>query len=223
MPLSESIKPIKNASAASNEHPIGGAMEDRSSESILWVAFLQGSDSALAKIFEQYAHKLFNYGRQFTKDTEIINDAVQDVFYQVIRSKHKLGMAQSIKYYLFSSFRRRLLRLIKQRKRVVLDEDFEKTHGFRLHVDPDYHSIGTQFTVDQRKILEEACNRLPVRQREILSLYFFEGLSYKEIAHIMEFSQVKSARKLLYRTLDSLHGMLEKHKDILRMLFVLVG
>ncbi|AWW29292.1 sigma-70 family RNA polymerase sigma factor [Echinicola strongylocentroti] len=223
MTLSESIKPIKEVPAAFNEHPMGEVTTDEAAESALWLAFLQGSDSALAKIFERYAHKLFNYGRQFTKDTEIINDAVQDVFYQVIRSKHKLGMAQSIKYYLFSSFRRRLLRLIKQRRRVVLDEDFEKTHGFQLRVDPDYHSISTQFTVDQRKVLEEACNRLPVRQREILALYFFEGLSYKEIAHIMEFSQVKSARKLLYRTLDSLHGMLEKHKDILRMLFVLMG
>lgn len=192
-------------------------------DSSIWLAFLQGSEDALAKLFELYAHKLFNYGKQFTTDTGIINDAVQDVFYQLIKNKEKLGAAHSVKYYLFSSYRRRLLRLLKQHKKLVFDDNLGLTGSFLLTISPDYHGIHTFLTVDQKQILEDACNKLPVRQREILALYFFEGMTYMEIADVMEFSQVKSARKLLYRALSSLGGLLEKHKDVLRVLQVFIG
>ncbi|UCS91800.1 sigma-70 family RNA polymerase sigma factor [Echinicola marina] len=192
-------------------------------ESGIWREFQQGSELALAKIFKLYAHNLFNYGRQITAHEDLVNDAIQDVFYQLIKSKHKISTANSIKYYLFSSFRRRLMRLLKQKRKMICEENIEKEGQFLMSIDPDYHSIQTMFTLDQKKVLEEACNQLPVRQREILSLYFFEGLSYKEIASVMDFSQVKSARKLLYRALDSLNTRLHKHKDILRILFVFVA
>ena len=188
-------------------------IEDNS-DAAVWAAFVQGSEQALSQLFERYADKLFNYGRQFSDDTGLVNDAIQDVFYQLIKTKDKLGSAQSVKHYIFSSFRRRLLRLMKQHRNIVLDENIGLTGKFQLSFTPDYHGISTQFTVDQKLLLENACNQLPPRQREILALYFFEGLSYKEIADIMEFSQVKSARKLLYRTLDGLGELLGKHKDI---------
>lgn len=124
MTFSDQIKPLNGAQSTTRKQGSATALSNEPTESTLWLEFQQGSDAALATIFERYAHKLFHYGKQFTKDAEIINDAVQDVFYQVIRSKHKLGLAISIKYYLFSSFRRRLLRLLKQRKRIVLDGDF---------------------------------------------------------------------------------------------------
>ncbi len=193
------------------------------SDSAVWIEFLQGSEQALASLFELYAHKLFNYGKQFTLDSGIINDAVQDVFYQLIKNKAKLGVAHSVKHYLFSCFRRRLLRLLKQHKKLVFDEDLGVSGNFQLGVSLDYHGINTSLTLDQKQILEDACNKLPVRQREILALYFFEGLTYLEIADVMEFSQVKSARKLLYRALSGLGVLLEKHRDILKVLQVFMG
>lgn len=192
-------------------------------ESDIWREFQQGSELALAKIFDSYANNLFNYGRQLTVHEDLVNDAIQDVFYQLIKSKQSISTANSIKYYLFSSFRRRLMRLLKQKRKMVCEENMEQEGKFMMSMDPDYYSIQTMFTLDQKKILEEACNQLPIRQREVLSLYFFEGLSYKEIASVMDLSQVKSARKLLYRALDNLHIRLDKHKDILRVLFVFVG
>ncbi|MCE7057863.1 sigma-70 family RNA polymerase sigma factor [Algoriphagus sp. AGSA1] len=204
-----------------DNHNAGGLSQH--SDSTIWIEFLQGSEQALATLFELYAHKLFNYGKQFTTDAGIINDAVQDVFYQLIKNKAKLGAAHSVKYYLFSCFRRRLLRLLKQHKKLVFDGDFGESGNFQLTVSPDYHGINTSLTLDQKQILENACNKLPVRQREILALYFFEGLTYVEIAEVMEFSQVKSARKLLYRALSSLGVLLEKHRDILKVLQVFMG
>ncbi|WP_339864352.1 sigma-70 family RNA polymerase sigma factor [uncultured Algoriphagus sp.] len=200
----------------------GQSLKEEDSDSTIWSAFVQGSEYALSLLFERYADKLFNYGKQFSSDTGLVNDAIQDVFYQLIKTKDRLSSAQSVKHYIFSSFRRRLLRLLKQRKNIVFDENIGLSGKFQLSFTPDYHSISTQFTVDQKVLLENACNQLPARQREILALYFFEGLSYKEIADIMEFSQVKSARKLLYRSLEGLSELLGKHRDLLSCFYFFI-
>ncbi|MBD8489922.1 sigma-70 family RNA polymerase sigma factor [Echinicola sp. CAU 1574] len=196
---------------------------DEEVDASVWKEFQQGSELALATIFKVYANKLFNYGRQFTPHEDVINDAIQDVFYQLIKSKNRISAANSVRYYLFSCFRRRLLRLLKQRRKLACEELSDKEGKFWVSIDPDYHSIQTVFTIDQKKLLEEACNELPERQREVLSLYFFEGLSYKEIAKIMGFSQVKSARKILYRALDNLYTRLSKHKDLIKIILAFWG
>jgi len=207
----------ESETSASKDGGVASIKEEM--DSTIWSSFVQGSEQALSQLFERYGDKLFNYGRQFTADEELVKDAIQDVFYQLIKTKDKLAIAQSVKHYIFSSFRRRLVRILKQHKKNVLDDTIGLTGKFQLSFTPDYHGINTRFTVDQKLILENACNQLPPRQREILTLYFFEGLSYKQIADIMEFSEVKSARKLLYRTLDGLGDLLGKHRDIFNVFF----
>lgn len=196
---------------------------DISAESELWAAFQCGSESALAEIFLNYSDKLFNYGRQFTQDQELIHDAIQDVFYGLIKNKHRLGIARSVKFYLYSSFRRRLIRLLRRNQRMVLGEQAIDEGSFKISVNPYHHDIQNEVSPDQRKLLDDAFTKIPARQREVLLLYFFEDASYKEIAETMGFSQVKSARKLLYRALDRLHDQLEKHRHLLRLLLMVAA
>ncbi|MCH7409785.1 sigma-70 family RNA polymerase sigma factor [Belliella sp. DSM 111904] len=189
-------------------------------EEKLWKSFLRGSEAALAEIFLLYADKLYNYGRQFTADRELVNDVVQDVFFTLIKSREKIGVAVSIKFYLYSSFRRRLLRLLKKNRKTVCQDEVNLDHYFQIGMNPHFFHSEESLSQDQVKLIDQAINKLPIRQKEILLLYFFEDLSYKEIAAIMEFSQVKSARKLLYRSLDSLYGHLAEHKEVFRLFYV---
>jgi RNA polymerase sigma-70 factor (ECF subfamily) len=75
---------------------------------------------------------------------------------------------------------------------------------------------------DRLQILINACNRLPVRQREAIALYFFEQLPYKEIARVMGMGKVASARILVYRALHSLKGLLGGIRDELMLLLGLL-
>jgi RNA polymerase sigma factor (sigma-70 family) len=50
-------------------------------------------------------------------------------------------------------------------------------------------------------------NTLPPRQKEIIFLRFYEGLSYDEIADIMSIS-INSAYKLLYKALENLQQIM---------------
>ncbi|MFD2035012.1 RNA polymerase sigma factor [Belliella marina] len=190
-------------------------------ESTIWLEFQQGSDAALAKLFELYSNKLYAYGRQFTRDKGLVQDAVQDVFLNLIQRRTEIGAASSVKFYLYACFRRSMIRLLKKHRQLNFMSEYAREDGFQISVDPELVQIHTRFTIDEKKLLENACNRLPAKQREIILLHYFEGLSYGEIAEIMGLSHVKSARNHLYKAINRLAELLGQYKDVLQLLYFL--
>src|SRR5690606_25053663 len=55
-----------------------------------------------------------------------------------------------------------------------------------------------------KELLKNSCNALPVRQREIITMRFFENMHYAEIAEIMGLANAKTVRTMLYRGLNRL-------------------
>jgi RNA polymerase sigma factor (sigma-70 family) len=181
-------------------------LKNSASEGQIWIDFLHGDDNALASLYRLYANKLFNYGCQFTPNKELVLDVVQDIFLTLIRTRTKLGIVTSVKFYLYASFRRAILRQLKRDTKFVRPGDMTD-EGFQIAVNA-YLPVNSSFTGDQKKIVEHFCNKLPVRQREALTLHYFEDLNYIEIAKTMNLSTSKSARTMVYRALDSLSKLL---------------
>lgn len=177
-----------------------------------WIEFLKGDDVALARIYRKYAPKLFNYGRQFTPNDALVQDSIQDVFFQLVDNKSKLSVAQSVKFYLYASFRRILLRSLKKEERYVGDDYCEKK-GFLIMVDPDFFVVDGYLTTAQKELLTNSCNKLPARQREIITMRFFENMDYTEIAEIMGLANAKTVRTMLYRGLQRLANELTDKKS----------
>lgn len=177
-----------------------------------WITFLKGDDVALAHIYRSYAPKLFNYGRQFTPHDSLVQDAIQDVFFQLVDNRNKLGVAQSVKFYLFASFRRILLRSLKKENKYV-GKGYWEEQGFLIMVDPDFFVVDGYLTDAQKELLKNSCNALPVRQREIITMRFFENMDYAEIAEIMGLANAKTVRTMLYRGLNRLAEELTPKKD----------
>ncbi|HTJ48965.1 MAG TPA: sigma-70 family RNA polymerase sigma factor [Cyclobacteriaceae bacterium] len=190
-----------------NEIAPGDRGSNATSEGQLWVDFLQGDDNAVTSLYHLYANKLYNYGRQFTADKDLVLDAVQDVFLNLIRTRSKLSVATSVKFYLYASFRHSIIRQLKRNTKFVRPNDMAD-EGFQISVNATYLSVNSNFNGDQKKIVEHFCNKLPARQREAVVLHYFEELSYDEIAKTMNLSTTKSARTMVYRALDSLSVLL---------------
>lgn len=172
------------------------------SDSQLWDEFLKGSDTALETIYLQYVNVLYNYGRQFTHNDDLVRDAVQELFCELIQSRERLGATTSIKFYLLASIRNKLLRKVKHEDKFQSLQDFGGDFQIDFACDAD---ILRDLNLNQSgEMLKEAFEKLPAKQREAILLYFYEDVSYEEIAKIMEMTKVKSARALIYRALDSL-------------------
>ncbi|MEQ6119946.1 sigma-70 family RNA polymerase sigma factor [Reichenbachiella sp. MALMAid0571] len=189
----------------------------------IWNEFVQGDERALAYIYRSYAKKTYQYCRQFTKNDQLIWDAIQDMFFDLMKNRDKLSLPKSLKAYLFSSIRRKLHRQLEKENKYELRDGLDDDNVFQMQLSRESIVINDNLTEEQKKTLESACNQLPTKQREAILLMYYEGLTYEEIATIMGMSRVKSARALIYRAIDSLSLQLSTLKGKLILILLAMG
>ncbi|MDN5213520.1 sigma-70 family RNA polymerase sigma factor [Fulvivirgaceae bacterium BMA12] len=149
----------------------------------LWIKFKQGNRQAFKLIYYTYYQHLFNYGLKLSGHTDITEDCIQDLFLKLWKNKKNLGDVNSIKAYLFKSFRRILIDLIKSDKKNnnVIDLPAE----YDVHLSVEEILIKNESSQQQLTSLEKALNNLSKRQKEIIYLCFFKGMSYMEITEVI--------------------------------------
>lgn len=176
---------------------------DELSEREIWKLFQSGSDSAFNYLYQTYFDKLYNYGRQFTKDHAMVEDALQELFIELKRRSKHLAETDRILPYLYSAFRRKVIRY---RDRASKLKEFDQERSFSISLGQEDKIIEDETRLENAKRLRLAMDGLPEKYREIIFLFYFENLSYSEIQEIQGFQNIKSARNLLYKALKSLKG-----------------
>lgn len=160
------------------------------------------SDKDLEKLYKTYFPSLYSYGLHLYQDEGIVEDCIQDLFVDLWNRKESLAHVQSIRHYLFTSFRRRVLKRLALHRKQVFEEGWEK-QGFEIVLPHDAFLIQGQISEAQRLKLEQALNQLSKKQREALYLKFYDGMSAQEISDLMGLSTM-AVYKLISRGLDLL-------------------
>lgn len=152
-------------------------------------------------LYSRYYKKLYNYGRKFTTDITLIEDSIQDIFLDYW--KRKDSPPEAIGSYLFAAFRYSLFKKINRERRHIALSDETPEPDFSVA-----HFISQRDAApEMEQKIQAALRQLTSRQREALFLRFYEGLSYEEIATIMNIS-VKASYKLMARSLLQLKNTL---------------
>lgn len=180
---------------------------EKRSDSEIWSSFKSGDENSLIYIYKKYGQTMFNYARQFCRKDETVLDAIQDLFAELIDRSHRLGDVQSIKGYLFKCIKRKVLSHMKKSEKEELMD--ASNQAFQIMFKSQLPTLeGISDEVAEK--LGAAVNLLPIQQREIILLHYYEGLSYEEISGIMDI-KVKSARMLVYRAIKNLRSNLGKN------------
>ena len=169
-----------------------------------WKQFKEGNESAFIHIYETYFDPLYNYGLQFSKDTSLVEDCIQDLFIEIRKTRKRLADTTSIKLYLFKSIKRKILQHIKYRRSKFSTQPVDEGYNFYFTFSHEHNLIDRQLNQEQLERLNRAIDLLPARQREVIYYLFYEQLSYTEIKEIMGFSNVKSVRNKVYIALQAL-------------------
>lgn len=181
---------------------------------MLWQKFLDGDIKAFQSVYESYIDDLYHYGVSFYADKEIVLDCIHDLFVYLFEN-NKIAKDVNIKYYLFASLRRAVLRKKKENERYTNSsyiEAWEYANAYEMNL---YINDGDNEQLQQLKIQIE---KLPKRQREVIYLKYYVGLSYEEIADIMQVD-VSSCRTLSFRAIRQLRLDLSTVKIILLLFF----
>jgi len=176
-------------------------------DSEVWNAFKKGDEAAFNYIYRKFVPGLYNYGYQICKDNDLVKDCVQVLFIELRRKRKRLSDVKSIKGYLFTIFYRELIKLLKTRQNQGMESIEGSEKLFPIEVSHETKLINEEWDDEMKKELNKALNQLPTRQRQALLLLYKENLSYEEIAGIMEFKEVKTARTLVYRAISNMRAI----------------
>lgn len=159
--------------------------DESQSDCELWENFKSGCESAFKSIYFLHYYALYHYALNISKDETVSLDAIQDLFSDLWGSRKRLGHVLSIKAYLLSSLRRRVLQKLKRkrRKQVLALEFF--TFDPDIEFSPEILMIQRENDLFRQAAVREALNELSKRQKEVVYLRFFLDISYKEVAQVM--------------------------------------
>lgn len=147
---------------------------------------IRGGDiRAFEKLFRYYYEPLCRYAVSFTKDTEVAEEIVQELFYMLWKEREHLCI-HSLKSYLYGAVRNNGLQYLKHLE--VRDKYREKLT--RETVEGNYNL--TPLDKLEYQELEERVARIletfPERRQRIFRMHRFEGKKYAEIARELSVS-----------------------------------
>lgn len=169
----------------------------------LWEDFRKGEKYALPKIYNLYVEQLFRYGKKFTVDDELIKDAIQDLFFDLIRTRSNLGQTNHISFYLIKAFRRRLFRSISNSKNKKLRDKGADAKESEVIYSMEEDWIQKEQLSRKEEIIRKAMSNLSAKQREIIYYRYTCDFEYDQICEIMSI-KYDSARKMVFRALQTL-------------------
>jgi RNA polymerase sigma factor (sigma-70 family) len=176
----------------------------------VWALVGEGDKGAYAQLYVFYYKKLYNYGRKFTEDLALLEDALQEALLSVWTGRARLQTVQAPHTYLLNTFRYILFRKIRQASKVrTLQGEDEPEFG------AEHLLVRRDMETELRQRLENAMASLTSRQREAIYLRFYEGLSYDEVAAVLGIT-VKATYKMVAR------GLLHLRQTMALPLWVLV-
>lgn len=168
----------------------------------------QGSDESLAILFRRYARTVRGVAYRVLRDPSEADDLLQDIFLLIHRLCHTFDPSRgSARFWILQMThhraisRRRYLACRHFYSRLDLDQAATET------LDTPVESLGNgnsiQEVLEKRELLQSWFEQLSPNQRQTLSLFFFEGYTFEEIAAKLG-QTTANARQHYYRGLDKL-------------------
>ena len=143
----------------------------------------RGNVDAFHRLVDRHAAPLFRLATTLVKTHDDAEDVVQETLAAAYRALNSFQQRSSVKTWLFAICYRQAALLRRKNKNPIrmLGEDESVT------ADPaTLGGKGHAATVETRMDVQAALARLPEDQRAILLLREFDGLSYEEIATVLE-------------------------------------
>ena len=169
----------------------------------LWAAFQRGEESAFAHLFHIYYNDLYNYGLKIACDEAFVQDAIQELFITLWRTRERLGPVTSPKPYLMKSLRRSVLRGITRRRSNRLKLLSKPAPD--IVFSPEEVTIRDQTSEVRKDFMLLQLNNLSRRQREVIYLRYYDDLTYEEISQVMGLNY-QSVMNHLHKALKALRS-----------------
>lgn len=149
----------------------------------LAVLVQRGDKEKFGILMGRYEQKLSRYGKKFLFSQNNVEDLVQEVFIKAYQNIQSFDPSQKFSPWVYRIGHNLFINELKKKMRNPLYFfDFDSFIPHPVYEDPaaDEHDAK-----EVALLLKKGLKQLPPHYREIIILYYLEGLSYKEIADVL--------------------------------------
>jgi RNA polymerase sigma-70 factor (family 1) len=147
--------------------------------------FKNGSIRAFDGIYDMYAKRLYLFSFQYTKVKEDAEEIVQDVFVQLWNNRTNIKQEETLKSLLFITAKNRLINAFRSHVNSPIYENYidyqEKIVGNDYNSRIEYDDFVNQ--------INNAIDKLPPTQQNVIRLSRFEQMNNTEIAKELSLSE----------------------------------
>ena len=168
-------------------------------DELLVVRCQLGERQAFDELIDRWHAPLWKYARRLSGSDDAAHEVAQDVWLRVLRGIHRLRDGARLRAWLFGIARRALMDRLRAQYAAPAVADVDVA---TIAADDD------PALADDLEALQQELERLPVIEREVLTLFYLKELSLAEIADVLGVpagtvkSRLFRARRLLRAEMD---------------------
>nr|WP_293836164.1 sigma-70 family RNA polymerase sigma factor [uncultured Arsenicibacter sp.] len=172
----------------------------------------KGDEKAFRYLVETYQRRVYNTILALVQNAEEAEDIAQEVFVEVYETISAFRGEAKLSTWLYRIATSNALKAIqkkKAQKRFSFLSSLFGTHNEVIYHPPDFHHPGVALEdKEQMQHLFAAVARLPDKQKVAFTLHHLDGLSYQEIAEVMQ-TTLSSVESLIHRAKQNLKKQLK--------------
>jgi len=144
-----------------------------------------GDQAAFRQLFNAYCTRLVQFSLSIVKSKEAAREIVDEVFIKIWRNRTTATGIQNLKVYLYTATKNTSLNYLAANARRNLTEGFDFFSAEIADTEsPEQKMISTEMLQSVREAIEQ----LPPRCRMVFKLVREDGLSYREVAQVLNIS-----------------------------------
>ena len=178
-------------------------------EEILICHIREGNEEAFKTVFLRYYKQLALFARRFVRTTDVAEDLIQEVFARIWESREEWSPGSSLKVYLYQVVKHQALDYLKHKQ---VEDKYDESWMDQKET-PSIVFSETGEKEQFRRLVNKAIEELPTQARTVYKLHRFDGLTYKEIAQVLDIS-VKTVESQMTRSLKKLRERLSPYLSI---------
>ncbi len=155
-----------------------------------------GDPQAFERLFNDYYAPIFSFFKRRGVPHANAEDLAQDVFVNVWKKRAQLDEGKSIRGYLYTA----AYNTLKMHFRSKSTRD---AHMQKLAIEQQDLVLNAKDEFDVNEHINKALNSLPEYQKVVFVMHRYDGLSYKEIAQVLDLS-VKTIESRMSKALKAL-------------------
>ena len=183
-------------------------------DELLVAEFMSGNDKAFDVLLQRHKDKLYTYILYIVKNNDLADDVFQETFVKAIMQMRQGKYEHNGKFgaWIMHIAHNLLIDVFRTEKsnQFIYDEEAEKAW-----MDKAARSTNSFENEESEEVmfkkLHIMINQLPVNQREVVNMYYYQDMSFKEIAAATSVSNNTALGRMHY-AMNNLRKMAEKNR-----------